>query len=174
MLVPEDDIYLRVYPDPILAKKSQAIEDPCDENILPSAERMLDIMYDHDGIGLAGPQAGIPFRVIVYDLSEGRDQPQVLINPEIVEFSKNKCSEEEGCLSFPEVRSSVERSAQVVVKGFEPNGDEIQIEADELMAAMFQHEIDHLDGISFVDRLGTTGKMRIRKALKDLETDNPL
>ena len=174
MLVDEDDIYLRVYPDPILKKAAAPVPDPTADELKDIAEKMLEIMYDNDGIGLAGPQAGVPYRVIVYDLSPKRDEPEVMINPEIVESSKEKCDEEEGCLSFPEIRGMVRRSVVVTVRGYTVDGEEVEEEADELMAAMYQHEIDHLDGISFVDRLGATGKMKVRHALKDLENDNPL
>ena len=126
-------------------------------------------MYDFNGIGLAGPQAGLSKRIIVFDLSEAGDDPHILINPEIVDSSKEKASKEEGCLSFPEIQGIVTRSCEVTVKGYSPKGEEISFEASELMAAMFQHEIDHLDGITFVDRLGATSKMRLRKQLVNLE-----
>jgi peptide deformylase len=97
----------------------------------------------------------------------------VLINPEIVSASKNKVKEEEGCLSFPEVNGYVIRHETVKVKGLNLKGEEVEMEGSELMAAMFQHEIDHLDGITFVDRLGATGKMKVRRVLQDLEGSFP-
>ena len=163
-----DDMFLRIYPDPILKKRAGPFSLPLPKNIHAIGEKMVEIMYEEFGIGLAGPQAGISKRIIVYDLSEERDDPHILINPEIV-AAEGRCENEEGCLSFPEIRGMVVRSEKVKVRGLDTSGQSVEIEADELMAAMFQHEIDHLDGITFVDRLSPSGKMQIRHELKDLE-----
>lgn len=163
------DMGLRVYPDPILKTKAEEFSLPLPENIVEAGERMAEIMYDYQGIGLAGPQAGLSLRIIVFDLSEERDQPTVLINPEIISTSKEKVKEEEGCLSFPEIHGYVIRHESVKVKGYNTAGEEVQLEGSGLMAAMFQHEIDHLNGVTFVDRLGPTGKMKVRKMLQALE-----
>jgi peptide deformylase len=163
------DMGLRVYPDPILKTKAEEFSLPLPENIVEAGERMAEIMYDYQGIGLAGPQAGLSLRMIVFDLSEERDQPTVLINPEIISTSKEKVKEEEGCLSFPEIHGYVIRHESVKVKGYNTAGEEVQLEGSGLMAAMFQHEIDHLNGVTFVDRLGPTGKMKVRKMLQALE-----
>ena len=162
-------VKLRIYPDPILKKKSEALSLPLPENLEEAGKKMLEIMYEHKGIGLAGPQAGLSLRLIVFDLSEARNEPHVLINPEIVYASKEKVKEEEGCLSFPEIHGYVIRHERVKVKGLTLKGEEVELEGEELMAAMFQHEIDHLDGIAFVDRLGATGKMKVRQQLEDLK-----
>lgn len=163
------DMGLRVYPDPILKTKAEAFSLPLPDNIEEVGAKMAEIMYDYQGIGLAGPQAGLSLRVIVFDLTEERNSPTVLINPEIIATSKDKVKEEEGCLSFPEIHGYVIRHESVTVKGLNTKGEEVELEGSGLMAAMFQHEIDHLDGIAFVDRLGATGKMRVRKMLQALE-----
>lgn len=170
MLDPED-LALRVYPDPVLKKEATPFELPLPENIHSIGEKMLDIMYQEGGIGLAGNQAGLTRRIIVFDLSEDQTDPNILINPEIVFAEKKKVDSEEGCLSFPEIKGTVKRSPRVTVEGLNADGNKVSFEADELLAAMFQHEIDHLDGITFVDRLGVTSKMRIRKDLNHLEED---
>ena len=153
MSIDPSDLELHTYPAEILKQKATPFELPLPENIQEVGEKMLEIMYDFNGIGLAGPQAGLGKRIIVFDLSEAGDQPHILINPEIDTASKDKVNGEEGCLSFPEIHGNVMRHSTVVVKGLNEKGEEVSFEASELMSAMFQHEIDHLDGITFVDRL---------------------
>ena len=169
MSIDPDQLELHTYPEPILKQKAEAFELPLPDNMQEVGEKMLEIMYDFNGIGLAGPQAGLSKRIIVFDLTETQDDPNILINPEIVTSSKEKATNEEGCLSFPEIHGAVSRNCEVTVKGYNPKGEEVSFEADGLMSAMFQHEIDHLDGITFVDRLGATSKMRVRKQLTNLE-----
>lgn len=160
---------LHVYPAPILKKRAEAIALPLPENIEAVAERMFDIMDDYHGIGLAGPQAGLSLRIIVYDLSEDGSGAQVLINPEIVDCDKAKVKSEEGCLSFPEINGTVDRNKSVTVRGLRLDGEEVELQAEGLEGYMFQHEIDHLNGVTFVDRLGPTGKMRVKRQLEELE-----
>jgi peptide deformylase len=169
MTIDTSEMGLNVYPAPILKQKAEPMPLPLPDNIDEVVERMLEIMYDYNGIGLAGPQAGLSLRVIVYDLSDSRDDGVALINPEFVHCSKDKMDSDEGCLSFPDVNGMVQRSEIVKIKGLRPDGSEVEIEADELMSAMFQHEVDHLDGITFVDRLGATGKLKVRRQLQELE-----
>jgi peptide deformylase len=169
MSINVSDMGLRVYPDPILKTKAEPFALPLPENIVQIGEKMCEMMYDYEGIGLAGPQAGLSWRVIVFDLSEERNEPTVLINPEIIEMSKDKVKEEEGCLSFPEIHGYVVRHESVKVQAINVKGEKVELEGSGLMAAMFQHEIDHLNGVTFVDRLGVTGKMKIRKMLQELE-----
>src|SRR5262245_13422164 len=117
-------------------------------------EDMIETMYAAPGVGLAGPQVGLPLRLFVVDLSLGRDPHGliVMINPEIVEIDGVQL-EEEGCLSLPGFNATVVRPARVVVKGLDRQGVEHQREGTELLARAFQHEMDHLDGTLFVDRL---------------------
>jgi len=171
MLIDPEQLELHTYPAPILKQKAEPFDLPLPENVEAIGKKMLTIMYEHSGIGLAGPQAGLSKRIIVFDLSDEHDQPTILINPEIESCGKVKVDSEEGCLSFPEIHGVVTRSSVVTVNGLNTKGEIVKFEASELMAAMFQHEIDHLDGITFVDRLGTTSKMRIRGQLKNLEED---
>jgi len=132
------------------------------------ARDMLETMYASKGVGLAGPQIGINARIAVIDPSPERDHAMVLIDPEIVERS-GTVVEEEGCLSVPGINGHVKRSARVVVEYTDLAGERRRVEAEGLPARIFQHEIDHLDGKLFIDRLGMAKKLTIRKQLARLE-----
>jgi peptide deformylase len=126
---------------------------------------MLDTMYDENGIGLAATQVDVHLRVVVIDLSEQRDDPLVLINPEIIKHDGNT-SYEEGCLSVPQNYASVERAETVTVTALDRNGDAFELAADGLLAICLQHELDHLVGKLFVDYLSPLKRDRIRKKLE--------
>ncbi|HAW93326.1 MULTISPECIES: peptide deformylase [unclassified Arsukibacterium] len=126
---------------------------------------MLDTMYDENGIGLAATQVDVHLRVVVIDLSEQRDEPLVLINPEIIARDGNT-SYEEGCLSVPQNYASVERAETVTVKALDRNGEPFQLAADGLLAICLQHELDHLVGKLFIDYLSPLKRDRIRKKLE--------
>ncbi|SNY48836.1 peptide deformylase [Arsukibacterium tuosuense] len=126
---------------------------------------MLDTMYDEEGIGLAATQVDVHLRVVVIDLSEHRNDPLVLINPEIVERD-GITSYEEGCLSVPQNYASVERAATVKVKALDRDGQPFELNADGLLAICLQHELDHLVGKLFIDYLSPLKRDRIRKKLE--------
>jgi peptide deformylase len=143
------------FPDPRLKVVSKPIEEVGDE-IRELARDMCDVMYDEPGIGLAAPQLGHALRLIVVD-TEWNDEdternPIVIVNPEIVE-QDGKVVWEEGCLSVPDFTADVTRAESVQLEGTDLEGGEISIRADGLQAVCFQHEIDHLDGILFIDRI---------------------
>jgi peptide deformylase len=142
------------------------------EEITPEIDRlitdMVETMYAAPGIGLAAPQVGVPLRILVIDLSIGRDPKGLItmINPEFVERDGMQL-EEEGCLSVPGFNATVVRPMRAVVKGLDREGHPQQIEGEGLLARAFQHEIDHLDGMLFVDRLrGIKKEMIVRKIRK--------
>ena len=141
--------------------------------ITPEIEKLIDdmieTMYAAPGIGLAAPQVGIPLRIFVLDLSVGRDPAalHVMINPEFVERDGMQL-EEEGCLSLPGFTATVARPQRVVVKGLNRQGDEHQLEGTGLMARALQHEVDHLNGCLFVDRLRGISKELIVRKIKKL------
>lgn len=142
------------------------------ERITPDIERLIDdmieTMYSAPGIGLAAPQVGVPLRIFVIDLSVGRDAASliVMINPEFIERSGLQL-EQEGCLSLPGFTATVARPERVVVKGLTRDGREIEVEATGLLARAFQHEMDHLDGTLFIDRLrGIKRELIVRKVRK--------
>jgi len=131
------------------------------------ARDMVETMYRAPGVGLAAPQVNRGIRLITVDLSvgENKDELFILINPEIVEES-GKITAEEGCLSVPGIYEKLERPERVVVRGYDFNGREITIEARDLLARAFAHEIDHLDGKLFIDRLSPLKKSLIKNRIK--------
>lgn len=147
---------IRLKGDEILTKKTRPIEN-IDDKIKELAEDMLDTMYASDGIGLAASQVGMLKSLVVYDVSyieEGKPKkPVILINPKIISRSKGKIMVEEGCLSFPNVYENVERFEKVKVEYLDIEGKKRVISAKDLEAVVIQHELDHLDGIVFLDRV---------------------
>ncbi len=134
--------------DPILRKKAKIVEK-IDDRVLTLLDDMRETMYDADGVGLAAPQVGVLKRVILVDVGEGLVE---LINPEIIETCGEEI-DEEGCLSLPGVNGEVARPEAVTVKGLNRKGEEIRIEAKNLFARALCHEIDHLNGVLFTDRI---------------------
>ena len=145
------------FPDPRLKRVSEPIEKITDE-IRALAEGMLEVMYDEPGIGLAAPQVGEALRLIVIDTdwkdedAGGERRPLVLVNPEIL-LREGSVIWNEACLSVPDFSAEVERAARVRVRGLDLEGNEVIEDASELRAVCFQHELDHLDGILFIDRI---------------------
>ena len=159
---------LIILPDPILRQVSRPIET-VDAALLKLADDMLDTMYDAPGIGLAGIQIGVPRRILVIDIArEGEEKaPQVFINPEIVKSSDELSVYEEGCLSIPEYYAEVERPAVVTVKYVGRDGKQQTVEADGLLATCLQHEMDHLNGVLFIDHISRLKReMVIKKFTK--------
>ena len=130
--------------------------------ILDLIDDMFETMDQSRGIGLAAPQVGKNIRVIIVDTQQKKSKPFALINPEIV-HAEGEQIYEEGCLSCPGLSGNVKRSAKVTVLGINENGDDVKIDAESLLAVVLQHEIDHLDGILFVDRLDEDEKKKIEK-----------
>lgn len=139
---------VRVFGDPVLRRVADDVTD-IDGKLATLAEEMLETMYAEPGIGLAAPQVGVARRFFVYDVGDG---PQALINPVISE-SRGEWVYEEGCLSVPGLSWEIVRPKEVHITGYDLDGNEVSIEADELLARLFQHEMDHLDGVLLLDRL---------------------
>ncbi len=159
---------LIILPDPVLRQVSSPIEQ-VDDTVRRLSTDMLETMYDAPGIGLAAIQVGIPKRLLVIDLSKEDEEkkPQVFINPEILQSSDNRSIYEEGCLSIPDYYAEVERPAQVTVKFVGLDGKEQIIDAEGLLATCLQHEIDHLNGVLFIDHISRLKReMVIRKFTK--------
>ena len=152
------------YHDPRLHKVAQPVAQ-VDERIQTLVQNMLDTMYDAQGIGLAATQIDVHERVVVIDVSEERDAPLVLINPEIVWASDEKQVGDEGCLSVPGIYDGVERSTAVKVRATDENGKQREIEAEGLLAICVQHEMDHLMGKVFVEYLSPLKRNRIKTKL---------
>jgi peptide deformylase len=162
------------FPDPLLKRKSVPVGEITDE-IRTLAQDMIEVMYDEPGIGLAAPQVGEAIRLVVMDTSwneeGGEKQPVVMVNPEIVERD-GEITWTEGCLSVPEFQADVERSARVRVRYRDLDGKEHVEDASELRAVCFQHEIDHLDGVLFIDRISRLKRsLYVQKRKKTLERE---
>lgn len=152
------------YPDPRLRERALPVET-VDDTIRRLVDDMLETMYDAPGIGLAATQVNVARRVVVIDISEERNQPLALINPEIV--ARDGVEEmEEGCLSVPGFFEKVERAEHVKVTAVDRNGKPFELETGGLLAVCIQHELDHLDGKLFVDYLSGLKRNRIRKKLE--------
>lgn len=167
---------LVILPDPVLRQVSAPVEAVSDE-LRRLADDMLETMYDAPGIGLAAIQVGVPRRLLVIDLArEGEDpKPQVFINPEILSFSETRSVYEEGCLSIPDYYAEVERPAQIRVSHLDRDGKQLEVEAEGLLATCLQHEIDHLNGVLFIDHISRLKReMVIRKFTKSAKTKRGL
>ncbi len=163
-----------VAPDPRLKKISQPVDDVNDE-IRTLLDDMMETMYDAHGVGLAAPQVGILKRVIVIDVARADEDPQRLgmINPEVVWESDQIVLKEEGCLSLPEYYAEVERPETIRVRYLDRDNKQQELEADEMLATCIQHEIDHLDGVLFVDHVSSIKRnMILRKLNKAKRSGN--
>jgi peptide deformylase len=160
---------LIILPDPVLRQVSKPIER-VDAALRKLADDMLATMYDAPGIGLAAIQVGEPLRMLVIDLAKEGDEPepQVFINPEILERADARSVYEEGCLSIPDYYAEVERPASVRVKYLDRDGKEQQAEAEGLLATCLQHEMDHLDGVLFIDHISKLKRDIVVRKFKKL------
>jgi len=159
------------YPDKFLAQPTKAVEN-IDGKIQIIIDNMAETMYDAPGAGLAAIQVGCDKSIVVFDNLPGETEKslQVLVNPKILESDGEIISEDEGCLSVPDFRSNVKRSSLVLVEGIDREGNPIKIEVEGYLAIVLQHEIDHLNGILFIDRISSLKrelyKRRIKKQLR--------
>ncbi len=147
---------IRIAPDPVLRQKSKRVK-AIDGSIKKLISDMIETMHSASGAGLAAPQVGVSLRVIVIGLPEEEDI--VLINPEIVR-RKGERSVTEGCLSVPGYFGEIKRAESVTVKGRDPEGKEIRIKASDLLAQALEHEIDHINGVLYIDHLESTDKLQ--------------
>ncbi|AMG13582.2 peptide deformylase [Vibrio vulnificus] len=158
------------FPDDRLRTVAKPVEKVTPE-IQKIVDDMIETMYDEEGIGLAATQVDIHQRIVVIDISESRNEPMVLINPEILE-KRGEDGIEEGCLSVPGARALVPRAAEVTVKALDRDGHEFTLEADDLLAICIQHELDHLQGKLFVDYLSPLKRKRIQDKLAKIKRFN--
>jgi peptide deformylase len=156
------------WPDPVLAKRGETVT-VFDAKLKKLTDEMFESMYAAQGIGLAAPQIAISQRITVIDVSfkKNPEEKLVLINPEII-AQEGKQVEEEGCLSLPEIREKVSRAEWVKVRAQDENGDWFEVEGTELLARALQHEIDHLDGVLFIDRLSRLKRDLVIRKIKKL------
>ena len=161
---------IRLFGDPVLNEMTTDY-DNIDGAVAALAETMIETMYAAPGVGLAANQIGVQKRLFVYDQGEG-DGPQVIVNARIVE-SDGEWTYEEGCLSVPGLSWEITRPNQIHLVGLDLNGNEISIEADEFEGRIFQHEMDHLDGILLVERLNEDQRKKAKKLLRALAASLP-
>jgi len=164
------------YPDEVLRQKCERVTK-VDDELRKFLDDMLETMYVDKGCGLAAPQVGVTKRVIVLDPNPSDEdlsarRPMYLINPEIIWRSEEKVLFNEGCLSLPDQRAEVERFERVRVRFIDYNGKEREILADELLAIILQHEIDHLDGILYIDHLSRLKRSRLLKKLEKFREEH--
>ncbi len=161
------------YPENFLSRTAKPITD-INGSIQDIIDSMALTMYNAPGVGLAAIQVGIDRSIIVYDISS-KDEPkslQVLINPKIVDRQGEIISENEGCLSVPDFRAEFKRSASIIVEGLDRNRNPKKIEANDLLSIVLQHEIDHLNGILFIDRISALKKNMYKKSIKKKQSQN--
>ena len=159
------------YPDPRLHKVAKPVTE-FDDKLRTLVADMLETMYESQGVGLAATQVDVHQRLVVMDTSEERNQPVVLINPEITWFSEERVKGEEGCLSVPGIYDGVERAVAVKVKAADAQGQVPELEAEGLMAVCVQHELDHLMGKVFVEYLSPLKRNRIKTKMLKAQRDS--
>lgn len=159
------------YPNPVLAKKAAPVTEVTDQ-IRALADEMLELMYADKGIGLAAPQVGESIRLVTVDLSgpDKREDPRVFVNPVLSDF-EGEVDSEEGCLSVVGYRTTLTRAERLRLSALDLNGNPVEMNVDDLMAICLQHEVDHLDGILFIDRISklkrTLYERKLKKWLKE-------
>jgi len=153
---------VRVYGDPVLKQVARPVDD-IDGSLVRLVDDMVETMYESEGAGLAAPQVGVQKRMFVYDVGDG---PEVMINPTIVE-TEGEWYYDEGCLSIPGLRLGIVRPDRVHIRGLGIDGEELSIEADEFLGRVFQHEVDHLDGVLMVERLEDDMRKQALRVLRD-------
>ena len=159
------------YPEPILSQPGEPVTE-FNAELRKLVSDMFETTYANQGVGLAAPQVGVSKRVTVIDVSMGKDPKDrlVLINPEIT-FSEGKLYEEEGCLSFPDIREKVVRAAKVRIRAQDEKGKWFEMDGEDLLARAFQHEIDHLDGVLFLFRMSALKRSLNLRKIRKMQAD---
>ena len=159
------------YPEPVLSQPGEPVAE-FNEELAKLAGDMFETMYAAQGIGLAAPQVAVSKRLTVIDLSQGKDPVQklVLVNPEVI-FREGRLYEEEGCLSFPEIREKVVRAAKVRIRAQDLKGKWFEMDGEELLSRAFQHEIDHLDGMLFIFRMSALKRDMVLRRIRKMQRE---
>ena len=159
--------HVRYYGDPILRSKSKRVES-FDEDFRRFATRLVELMYEYDGVGLAAVQIGVPKRVFAIDYGSGGGW-KVIVNPEITWRSKESVINEEGCLSLPEIYEDVERPQSIAVRYQNLEGETVEERLEGYPAIVFQHEADHLNGVLFIDHISVAKRRLLHRTLLDIQ-----
>ena len=154
---------IRLYGDPVLRQRAPEV-DSIDGRLKQLADDMVQTMYEAPGVGLAAPQVGVQKRMFVYDAADGLG-PRTVVNP-VLHESRGEWTFEEGCLSVPGLSWPIVRPKEVHLTGYDLDGNEVSVEADEFLARVFQHEVDHLDGVLLVERLDEDDRKEAKRILR--------
>lgn len=170
MTVQAPDLKIVLYPDPVLRAKAQPIAGVTDE-VRRVARRMIELMHEARGVGLAAPQVGLSWRMFVANPTGEADDDRVYINPVLANASRMTDRHEEGCLSIPGVNGQIMRPVGIRIEATGLSGESIVDESDELLARIWQHETDHLDGVLIIDRMTPVDLRAAKRGLEALEAD---
>lgn len=179
MSVDPAKLRIEVYPTEVLRTKASEVE--ANDEVRAVATRMIDLMRGAEGIGLAAPQVGLTWRMFVAhvpvqeddplnpEIRSNTDEPQVFINPEITEYSRDLEPYDEGCLSLPGVTGEVNRPSTVTMRALDLDGNQVEVKATGLLARCWQHEIDHLDGVLILDKMSQMSRLKNRSRIRSME-----
>lgn len=164
------ELRLVLHPDPILYRECEEVTEFGDE-LKGLARRMFDLMYESNGLGLAGPQAGVSKKIAVINASEQRGEAELVIVNPVLELGSEIDVMEEGCLSFPGIKGKVKRASALKLKARNLDGEPVEMDADGILARALQHETDHLNGIVFINRMGPAARFLVKGRLRELEAE---
>lgn len=156
------------YPDPVLHERAAAVES-IDDSVRAVARRMLELMHEAEGVGLAAPQVGLSWRLFVTSATEEHPEDRVYVNPKVEPLDRSIDVREEGCLSLPGINVEIRRPASVRLTATNLDNEPVDMQSDGFMARVWQHEFDHLNGVLIIDRMRPIDRLATRKTLKDLE-----
>jgi len=171
MAIDPQSLSLMFYPAAILQERASEV-DESDPNVQAVAKRMIEMMFEQNGVGLAAPQVGLPWRIFVTrdtDSPEGEESGTAWINPNLEIICDELSVDEEGCLSLPDIRGDIRRPSGIRISGFDATGSPIEMESDEFIARVWQHENDHLDGILILDKMSAMDRLVNRRLIRSLE-----
>lgn len=169
MPVPVSQLRIVHFPDPVLRARAKPVPQ-VDDEVRAVARRMIELMHEARGVGLAAPQVGLEWRMFVANVTGEPEDDRVYINPELIEPSAQTEPEEEGCLSLPGIRGQITRPTAITIRALDEQGNAIERTAEGLEARVWQHETDHLDGVMIIDRMPAVDRMASRRALRELES----
>ncbi len=168
MAIDPQQLRIVEYPDPTLRRKAQIVGQLTDE-VRAVARRMCELMHEAEGVGLAAPQVGLPWRMFVANTTGDPANDQVFINPVLSDPSREVGDHDEGCLSLPDIRGQIRRPLRITVTAHDLDGREFTRTSDELASRVWQHETDHLDGVLIIDRMTPIDRMANARKIKALE-----
>lgn len=168
MAVDLENLAIVYYPHPVLREKAKPIER-VDDEVIAVAQRMIELMHQAPGVGLAAPQVGLPWRMFVANPTGEPDDDRVYINPELSDLGGGNAARDEGCLSLPDITVQVTRPAAATIRATGIDGQAVEESADDLLARIWQHEYDHLDGVLIIDKMSPMDKLANKRVLREME-----